>query len=210
MGEIIDISVEIRNGMPFYPGDPGAAIEPVHSIDGGAVANIAELRLGSHAGTHIDAPRHFLPDGATVDRLPLDVLIGPARVLDLTAADGLISRDQLVAAGVDGADRVLLKTTNSALWRLPEFQRDYIALAEDAAALLVDSGVRLVGIDYLSIERFKPEVYQVHQTLLGAGVIVLEGIDLTGVAAGDYRLACLPLKVRDGDGAPARAVLEKL
>lgn len=207
MAAIIDISVDIYTGMPFYPGDPGAAVEPVHAISGGAVANIAELRLGSHVGTHVDAPRHFLDDGTTVDKLSLEALIGPARVLDLTGVEELISSRDLEDAGIDGATRVLLKTRNSALWGEPEFQRRYVALGEDAARLLVGSGVHLAGIDYLSVERFRPEAYTVHETLLGAGVVLLEGIDLSGVAAGDYQLCCLPLKVRGGDGAPARAVL---
>lgn len=210
MAKIIDISVDIYTGMPFYPGDPGAHIEPVHTLAGGAVANIAELRLGSHVGTHVDAPRHFLEGGTTVDRLSLEALVGPARVLDLTGVEELISAGDLKAAGLKGAARVLMKTRNSALWSEPEFQRRYVALDEDAARLLADSGVLLVGIDYLSVERFRPEAYKVHETLLGAGMALLEGIDLSAVAAGDYQLCCLPLKVRGGDGAPARAVLMEM
>lgn len=207
MAEIIDISVDIYTGMPFYPGDPGAHIEPVHTLAGGDVANIAELRLGSHVGTHIDAPRHFLADGATVDSISLEALIGTTQVLDLTGVSELISAGDLRSAGFDGAERVLLKTGNSALWGEPEFQRQYVALAEDAAHLLAGSGVLLVGIDYMSVERFRPDTYSVHETLLGAGVILLEGIDLGRVDPGEYQLCCLPLKVRGGDGAPARAVL---
>lgn len=206
MGKIIDISVPIFSGMPFFPGDPGAEIVQARSISKGHVANITELRLGSHAGTHVDAPHHF-EEGEGVDRMALDVLVGPARVVDLTGAVGTITREQLVDAGVDGVTRLLMKTTNSKLMSAERFSEDYVALSEEAAAYLLEIGVRLVGIDYLSIESFRSETYGVHHSLLGAGVVVLEGIDLDQVDAGDYELICLPLKVRDGDGAPARVIL---
>lgn len=205
--EIIDISVPVYTGMVFYPGDPGAVIEPVNRIAQGDVANISQLTLGSHTGTHVDAPHHFKNSGATVDRLPLQVLVGPARVVDLTTCARFISRRDLEAAGADGVARLLLKTVNSRLWAQPEFSRDYVSLADDAADYLVEARVRLVGIDYLSIERYKSEDFHVHHALLGAGVTVLEGIDLTGVPPGDYELVCLPLKIMDGDGAPARVAL---
>jgi arylformamidase len=193
--------------MPFYPGDPGAEIKPVRSIEDGHVANLSELELGSHTGTHIDAPRHFEPGGTTVDDMALDTLVGPARVVDLSAADDEITRAGLESAGAAGAERVLLKTRNSSLWSKTEFSTDYVALSPDAADYLVESGIKLVGIDYLSIERFHSDDYHVHHALLGAGIVILEGIDLSGVSAGDYELICLPLKIRGGDGAPARAVL---
>ncbi|MHB1390232.1 MAG: cyclase family protein [Thermoleophilia bacterium] len=205
--EIIDISVPVYTGMVFYPGDPGAVVEPVNRIAQGDVANISQLTLGSHTGTHVDAPHHFNNDGATVDHLPLDVLVGPARVVDLSASVDFIQRSELEAAGAGGATRLLLKTANSRLWAQPEFSWEYVSLADDAADYLVEAGVLLVGIDYLSIERYKSEDFHVHHALLGAGMTILEGIDLTGVEPGDYELVCLPLKIMDGDGAPARAVL---
>ncbi|MHB0866676.1 MAG: cyclase family protein [Thermoleophilia bacterium] len=205
--EIIDISVPVYTGMVFYPGDPGAVVEPVNRIAQGDVANISQLTLGSHTGTHVDAPHHFKNSGLTVDRLPLKVLIGPARVVDLTACADFISRRDLEVVGADGAARILLKTVNSRLWAQPEFSRDYVSLADDAADYLAETGALLVGIDYLSIERYKSEDFHVHHALLGAGVTILEGIDLTGVEPGDYELVCLPLKIMDGDGAPARAAL---
>ena len=207
MRRIIDISVPVYSGMPFYPGDPGAEVRRTRQISVGNVANLSELRLGSHTGTHIDAPRHFEDDMETVDRLALDVLVGPARVVDLTGAGSEITRADLESAGVARTTRLLLKTTNSSLWSSPAFSEDYVALSSDAARYLVDQEIKIVGIDYLSIERFRSEEFAVHHTLLGNGVIVLEGIDLTGVAAGEYDLVCLPLKIRDGDGAPARAIL---
>ena len=205
--QIIDISVPIYTGMVFYPGDPGAAIEPVKSIAQGDSANLSQLSLGSHTGTHLDAPRHFENNRETVDKISLDVLVGPAKVVDLTGAGEFIFRDDLEQAASAGAERLLLKTANSKLWANPEFTRDYVSLANDAADYLVAEGVRLVGIDYLSIERFKSENHYVHHTLLSSGVVILEGIDLAEVEPGEYELACLPLKILDGDGSPARAAL---
>lgn len=207
MAEIIDISIPVFTGMVFYPGDPGATVQTVRSIDRGDVANLSELRLGSHCGTHVDAPHHFENDGRTVDRIPLDALVGEARVLDLTGIEGSITRADLEAAGINDATRVLLKTDNSKLWGESVFSPGYVSLSDGAAAQLVEAGVVLVGIDYLSIERFQPETFNVHHTLLGAGVVVLEGIDLAVVEPGGYELVCLPLKVAGGDGAPARAIL---
>lgn len=182
-------------------------IEPAGQISDGAVANISLLRLGSHSGTHIDASHHFFNDGKTVDSLSLQALVGPVRVLDLTGAGSSIDREQLENSAIEGVTRLLLKTSNSGLWSLPAFSRDYVSLSGPAADYLVSLGIALVGIDYLSIERFKSEEYHVHHALLGAGIVILEGIDLSQVEAGVYELVCLPLKIRGGDGAPARAIL---
>ncbi len=206
--KIYDISVPIFEGMPVFPGDSGVQIKPFHQISQGDTANLSELRLGSHAGTHVDAPLHFVEGGKSVDQLPLEVLVGEARVLDLTGVEGQVAPEDLKAAGIGAVTRVLLKTGNSQrLWRQPGFCKEYVSLSNDAADFLVASGVRLIGVDYLSVERFHPDVHHVHEVLLGASVVVLEGVDLGGVPAGDYQLACLPLKIRGGDGAPARAVL---
>jgi arylformamidase len=197
--EIIDISVPIRPGMVTYPGDPAVVLERVASLAGGDVANISRLDLGVHTGTHIDAPLHFVEGGAAVDTLPLDVLVGAARVIDLTGAERL---DAFAFDGVDLSERVLLKTRNSRLWERDTFSEEAIALDGRAAQQLVDAGVRLVGIDYLSIGD-----EEAHQVLLGAGVVPVEGLDLRGVEAGDYQLVCAPLKLVGSDGAPARAFL---
>jgi len=207
MAGIIDISVPVYTGMQFYPGDPGAEIVSATQISAGDIANISLLKLGSHVGTHVDAPRHFLDSGDPVDRISLDTLVGPARVLDITSASSTIEREQLECAGLEGTSRVLLKTSNSSLWKSDVFSKEYVSLSGPAADYLVELGVALVGIDYLSIEKFRSEDFHVHNSLLGAGVIVLEGIDLSEVEAGDYDLVCLPLKLRDADGAPARAIL---
>ena len=209
MAQIIDISVPVYTGMVSYPGDYGAFVEPFRQISEGATANLSKLKLGSHTGTHVDAPRHFIEGRNGVDELSLEALVGPAKVLDLTGASGELSAADLEGAGLDGAERVLLKTANSRLWESAEFSKDFVALGDEAAAMLVDRGVRLVGIDYLSIERFHSATHNVHRSLLEASVIILEGLDLGHVEAGDYELACLPLKIRNGDGAPSRAVLVK-
>lgn len=193
--------------MVFYPGDPGAEITVSRSIAEGDIANITRLCLGSHTGTHVDAPHHFRDGSETVDRLSLEMLMGPALVMDLEDVESSISREDLDVVGLDGVKRLLLKTRNSKLWDHPGFDKDYVSLEDDAADYLVEAGVGLVGIDYLSVERFRSDTYHVHHELLGAGVVLLEGINLAAVMSGKYELICLPLKVRGGDGAPARAVL---
>lgn len=207
MGRIIDISVPVYTGMVFYPGDSAVTVAPGKQIANGDVANLSNISLGSHTGTHVDAPYHFIDGENTVDNLNLDAMIGSARVLDLTGADEAITREALVDAGCSGARRVLFKTSNSSLWSQHEFRRDFVYLADDGADYLVEQGVVLAGNDYLSIEHYHSKTHYVHETLLKAGIIILEGVDLTGVEPGDYELACLPLKIRDGDGAPARVVL---
>jgi arylformamidase len=199
--EIIDISVPIRPGMPTYPGDPTVTIERVKALADGDGVNLSRVDLGAHTGTHVDAPLHFIDGAAATETLPLDALVGPARVLDLTAAERL---DAAAFEGVELAERVLLKTSNSELWASETFAEGALQLDGGAAQLLVDGGVRLVGIDYLSIGD-----HDAHRVLLGAGVVPVEGLDLRGVEAGDYDLICAPLKLVGSDGAPARVLLRR-
>jgi arylformamidase len=201
--EIIDVSVPIREDMPVYDGNTGIRLTRVQSIDDGAPANVSELELGTHTGTHVDAPLHFIADGDAVETLPLEVMIGPAQVVDATSLDGPIDADSL--AGLDlpkGAERVILKTLNSELWARNDFTRDFIRLTADGARLLIGRGVQLVAIDYLSIGD-----QDAHRVLLGSGVVALEGLDLRRVEPGPYQLICLPLCLVGADGAPARVVL---
>ena len=198
--EIIDVSVPIRPGMVTYPGDPAVRLERVASIARGDVCNLSRLDFGVHSGTHVDAPLHFVDGGPAVEALPLDVLVGPARVLDLTRVEREVGADDL--AGVELPERVLLKTRNSELWARAEFVEDHVALGSEAAQALVAAGVRLVGIDYLSIGD-----EEAHHVLLGAGVVAVEGLDLRRVDPGDYELVCAPLKLVGSDGAPARTFL---
>jgi arylformamidase len=202
---IIDISRPIGPDTPVWPGDPPVLVEPVARVEAGDPADVSRLALGTHTGTHVDPPAHLIPGGATVDVLALDVLVGPAVVADFTVA-GPVDPPALESLSLpEGTTRLLLKTG-----------RETGALTPDGAQWLVERGVSLVGADTLSIEpetgpgvRGCPpeEQYPVHRTLLGAGVVIVEALDLSAVAPGSYQLVCLPLRIAGGDGAPARAVL---
>lgn len=205
---IHDISIPISSTMPTYPGDPAVSIEPFLQIAKGDNANVSRLSFGDHSGTHLDPPVHFVPGGKTVDQLDLNVLYGPARVVDMTRVEKAITAQDLQRAKLPKrAVRILFKTRNSELWDRSGFQKDFVAFAWDAAQWIVDHGIKLVGIDYLSAESFGASEPKTHRILLGAGVIIVEGLNLRNIAPGDYTLACLPLKIKDGDGGPARAVL---
>ena len=196
--EIFDVSIPIRPGMITYPGDPEVQTERVVSIEHGDIANLTRLDFGVHTGTHVDAPLHFIDQGAGADALALELFLGPCEVVDATTVDGEIGAD----AVPEGVERVLFKTRNSELWGRHAFDESFVRIGVAAAQRLVEVGVRLVGIDYLSVG--EPET---HRTLLGAGIAAIEGLDLRSIAPGRYRLACLPLRIVDSDGAPARAVL---
>jgi len=195
--EIFDISVPIRTGMVTYPGDPEVRLERVDSIADGSPANVSKLDFGVHSGTHVDAPVHFIEGGAGVEDLPLDVLLGPCVVV---AAEGLTRDD--VASAPDHAERLLFKTPNSELWAQNEFPEEFARLDGEGAQLLVDRGVKLVGVDWLSVGD-----EAAHRILLGAGVVPIEGLDLRGIEPGDYFLVAAPLKIQGSDGAPARVLL---
>jgi arylformamidase len=207
--KIHDISLTVTPALPVWPGDPAIVLERVSKMEEGEHNNVSRLALSVHAGTHVDAPYHFIADGKTIETLALDVLVGPAQVVELPADCRLISALDLQAAGLaDGVQRVLLKTRNSAYWKQPglPFQKAFTALDPGGAAFLVDRGVKLVGIDYFSIAPFGDSV-PTHRALLSAEMVILEGIDLSAIAPGRYRLCCLPLKLGGSDGAPARAIL---
>jgi arylformamidase len=203
---VIDISVPNGPGQHVYPGDPPPRVEQVKAIRRGDVCNVSLLTMGSHTGTHVDAPYHFIDGGARLGEVALDRMVGEAVVVDLrgrAAVDAAALADAPLRAG----DILLCLTDNSERWAAPAFRTDFTYLTLDAAGLLVERGVRAVGIDSLSIEEFGSSDFPVHHRLLGAGVFVIEGLDLRGVDAGRYTLVCLPLKFPDLDGAPARAVL---
>jgi len=203
---VIDISVANGPGQHVYPGDPPPRIEPAASIAQGAPANVSLLTMGSHTGTHVDAPFHFLEDGARLGAVPLDRMVGECVVLDLRAR-AAVDAAALSAAPIRPGDLVLCRTDNSWRWEQPSFQRDFTYLAPDGAEVLLDRGARAIGMDYLSIEQFGSTGFPVHKRVLGAGLFVIEGLDLRRVEPGRYTLVCLPLKFPDLDGAPARAVL---
>ena len=202
----IDISLPIREGMIVYEGDPDISVSSALSLERGDPANVSLLRLGSHTGTHMDAPLHFIAGAAGIDTLPLDLLIGPALVAEVDATR-LIEPSHLEKLPLADHPRLLLKTRNSGLWDRQSFSRDYVALSLASAKLLIERGVKLVGVDYLSIEAFGAEGHPVHKTLLGAGMVILEGLDFRRVTPGAYELYCLPLRIAGGDGSPCRAVL---
>jgi len=205
--KIYDISMTIEGGMVSWPGDGPVAMTRMRSMDEGDRLNQSRLNLSAHTGTHIDAPLHFLKGAGGVETLPLDVLIGPAFVAHIPGVRA-IDPSHLEASGVvPGTERLLLKTDNMMLRARTDFSKDYSFLTLDGARHLIDAGLRLVGIDYLSIAEFGSGE-AVHRALLSAGIVIIEGLDLAEVASGTYRLTALPLKVKMGDGAPARVVLE--
>jgi arylformamidase len=207
MTRIYDISTPVRSGGVVYPGNPEISIEPQQAISKGAGANVSTITFGSHSGTHVDAAKHFFDDGETVDRIPLERMIGRAILLAFDDYLMSIGADDLSQHELSGHTRVLLKTRNSALLRRSEFVKDYTYLAPDGAEYLVERGVELVGIDYLSIEQFHSGHHRTHLTLLGKNAVIIEGLDLSDAPPGEYQLICLPLRLAGLDGAPARAVL---
>lgn len=209
MNRIYDISVPIRTGGLVYPGNPEIDISLQQAVSKGASANVSFIRFGSHTGTHADASRHFFDDGQPVDRIPLERLIGPALLLAFDESVMAIGVAELQARAIKGHKRILLRTRNSALLSSGEFVKNYTFLAPDGAQYLVDSGVELVGVDYLSIEQFHSGHHRTHKTLLGASVVIVEGLDLSAPPPGEYEFICLPLRIEGCDGAPARAVLIK-
>lgn len=208
---IYDISLTLGPDLPVYPGDVPFGLSPHASLAAGQGYNTSRLVLGSHGGTHIDPPYHFLAQGMRADAIPLDILLGPAQLYDLGEA-AAVGEAELKALSIPpGTTRLLFKTRNSSLWAFPlgrpTFRRDFTYLTGGGARWLVSQGARLVGWDYLSLEQWGAGVAEAHLALLEAGVVIVEGLDLRQVAPGEYTLLCLPLKIKDGDGAPARVVL---
>jgi arylformamidase len=205
---LLDVSVLLVPGIATYPGNPEFEISPVKQIAKGDSSNNSRLVMGTHTGTHVDAPKHFFDDRPGVDSLPLDLLIGSARVIDMPHRGG-ITEKHLAGAGLRGDLRVLLRTPNSALWKSTQgFYPEYTHLTEDGAKFLVDQGVKVVGVDYLSVEQFHKPGAPAHHVLLGSGTVIIEGLNLSDAEPGQYEMYCLPLRV-DADGAPARVVLKR-
>ena len=206
-----DVSLGIAGDMLVWPGDPSVEVIPRLQMAKGDAANVSELRIGTHTGTHVDPPIHFIEGAAGIDRVGLDVLIGPATVADLRRHTGPLGRSDLENLALpEGTTRLLLKTDNSEQWTRPrpiEFDSDYTCLSVEAAAWVIERGIRLIGVDYLSIEQKWSAGHPVHVRLLGSGVVIVEGLDLSAIEPGDYTLVCLPLKILGGDGGPARALL---
>lgn len=208
---IIDVSLPVGPELLTWPGDPAISVIASARLAEGDPSNVSRLELGTHTGTHVDPPYHFIEGAATVDELDLGVLSGDAVVADFQGVR-VVGAHELGAAGIpDGCVRLLLKTSNSQMWRqVPtSFPEHYVALSEDGAHWVVERGIRVIGIDLLSVEAADSPEHPVHKTLLGAGVVIVEGLDLSQVAPGPCRFVCMPLKIVGGDGAPARAVIEQ-
>jgi arylformamidase len=206
--KFIDVSVPLDERLPNYPGNAPLDLEPVKRLARGDSSNVSTLRISAHGGTHVDAPRHFYDDGGGVEALPLELLCGPARVVEVSSR-AAITADDLAGLDLSGAARLLIKTSNSRLWGDATFHADYVGVGESAARYLVERGVKVVGVDYLSVEPFKTPGAPTHHILLGAGTIVIEGLNLRDVEPGAYEMFCLPLCLVGSDGAPARVVLRQ-
>jgi arylformamidase len=209
MTEWIDISVPLYSGMVHWPDNPPVEIKRMLDMDRGAPCNVSVLSMGSHTGTHMDAPRHFLRRGIGMDRMPLTATLGPVRVIEIHDRESIKPGD-LRPHRIRRGERVLFKTPNSRRsWRSDAFDEDFVYISQEAARYLAQCRIRTVGVDYLSVGGFKRDGLETHQALLGAGIWIIEGLNLAKVKPGKYELVCLPLKMLGADGAPARAILRK-
>jgi arylformamidase len=207
--KLIDVSVPLDASIPTYPGNTPFNLEAVKRLARGDSSNLSTLHMSAHAGTHVDAPRHFFDTAAGADALPLELLLGRTHVVEISSRKA-IGAEEL--AGVDLTEdvRVLFKTHNSQLWGSTRFHQDYIGVNESGARHLIDRGIKVVGVDYLSVEEFKTPGAPAHHVLLGGGAIVIEGLNLRDVEPGIYEMMCLPLRLVGADGAPARVLLRRL
>jgi len=208
--KVIDVSLTIGPDLLVWPGDPPVEVTPRSQIAKGDPANVSEVRMGTHTGTHVDPPSHFVEGAPGIDSVSLDVLVGEAVVVDARHLDRPIQQTDMEELAIPvGAERVLLRTANSELWRRErvEFPDVYACLTPEAARWVVERGIKLIGVDFLSVEQKGAEGHPTHHTLLEKGVVIIEGLNLGDVQPGEYTLACLPLRIKDGDGGPARAVL---
>lgn len=207
MSRIYDVSLPVRSGGLIYPGNPEIVIEPQQAISRGAGANVSRISFGSHTGTHVDAAKHFFDHGQTVDQIELTKLIGPAILIAVDDGLASVTAEELKRHDIGTHTRVLIRTRNSSYNTEIEFRQDYTFLAPDGAEYLVNKGVELVGVDYLSVEQFHSGHHRTHLTLLGKSIVIVEGLNLKGIEPREYEFICLPLRLEGLDGAPARAVL---
>jgi arylformamidase len=208
MSEWIDVSVPLRTGMAHWPGDLQVTIQQTKSMENGEVCNLRTISMSAHTGTHMDAPLHFIAGGRSIDTMPIDATVGTARVIAIESENG-ITREELERHAPKPGERILFKTRNSRLWPhgYDVFSKTFVAISADGARYLVECGVRTVGVDYLSVGAFEGDGVETHQVLLGGGLWLIEGLNLSAITPGEYDLVCLPLKIEGGDGAPARAAL---
>jgi len=207
MSSWIDISVPVRNGMVHWPGDPPFHIERALDQEKGDVATVSKMVLGVHTGTHMDAPLHFIRNARSIDTMPLDATMGRARVIEIQDPKS-IRREELLRHAISAGERILFKTVNSDhAWDSDAFDENFVFIAQDGARYLAEQRVLCVGVDYLSVGGFREDGPETHHALLEAGIWIIEGLNLKGIAPGEYELACLPLKLVGSEGAPARAIL---
>ena len=206
----LDISVPVYDGMVHWPGDPVVSIRHVQDIEEGDSHTLSEITMGSHSGTHIDAPVHFLKGGAGIDEMPLDAVIGRARVIEIKDSRS-IKPEELARHSIRAGERILFKTRNSSeSWTGNSFREDFVHITTEAAEYLAEKKISLIGVDYLSVGGYKKDGGGVHRLLLKAGIWIVEGLNLSDISEGDYDLICLPLMIKGGDGSPARAVIKPL
>lgn len=203
-----DVSLTISDTLITWPTDPAVSIRKTSVISRGDTWNLSELKFGSHCGTHIDAPYHINENGITVDQIPLDALIGKATVVDIKNKEKIDVED-LKSLAIKNCERVIFKTINSTYWKRAEFTKDFVYITKEAADYVAENNVKLIGIDYLSVDQFDNMHADAHHILLKKGVIIIEGLDLNRIEPGNYELIALPLKIRNGDGSPARVVLKR-
>ena len=205
----IDVSVPLHTGMVHWPTDPSVHIERFADMNKGAICNVSKVEMCAHAGTHMDGLNHFIKDGAPLDTVPFDALIGPCRVIEIKDGDS-VKPAELKKHKLRKGERILLKTRNSKRpWWEADFDPNFVHISKEGARHVADCGIRTIGIDYLSVGGYQRDGVECHQILLGAGIWIIEGLNLTKVRAGKYEIICLPVKMRNGDGAPARAVLRQ-
>jgi arylformamidase len=206
----IDVSVTVRHNMAHWPDNPAVVLERAMDIGRGDACNLSHLAMGVHTGTHMDGPLHFLHGAAGLDQMPLAATMGEARVLQIEDSHE-ITVDELRPHRLRSGERVLFRTLNSTrCWQTDTFVEDFVAISEPAAAHLAETKVQTVGIDYLSVGGYYADGPKIHRILLDAGIWIIEGLDLSAVSAGRYEMICLPVKLHDSDGAPARAILRRL
>jgi arylformamidase len=207
MSEWLDVTVNVKTGMAHWPGDIDVSVARVSNMAEGALYNLSRLHMSAHTGTHMDAPLHFVDGAASIDQIPLDATVGPARVIEIDAAES-IGRADLEPFEIEPGERLIVKTRNTPrCWETDEFLKDFVYISEDGAQYLVERKIRAIGVDYLSVAGFYKDTVETHVALLGAGIWIVEGLDLRKIAPGRYDLICLPLKLLGAEGAPARAIL---
>ena len=210
MNNWIDVTVPVRNGMVHWPGDPAFHIRRVYDQKNGDLCTLSHIELSVHTGTHMDAPLHFLQDAPTIDSMPIEATVGVARVIairDRTA----IRKEELLEHNLQPGERILFKTANcESSWDSDAFDENFVFIAADGAHYLAECGIRTVGVDYLSVGGFRQDIVETHQAILGAGIWIIEGLDLRAISPGTYDMVCLPLKLMGSDGSPARAALRSI